>query len=328
MRQIRIGLIGCGNVAIGHATNLTRIPEAEIAALADVDESRVERLLGLVPAARGARVFADYREMLDEADLDAVEVLTPHALHYPQIVESLERGLHVLVEKPMVCSARQAYDVVKRASDRVVMVSYQRRLIGIYRMAKRLIGEGRIGELNFVHAFMAQGWLAISDGTWRQDPELGCGGELVDSGSHILDFILWATGLRPEEVSAYSQDLGRPVDVNTAAVVRFEGGAIGSLSIVGSAPPGFTQRYVFVGDRGMMTLDERGLRLREHGGEFTLEAARPPPSTTPDRAFVDVILGRRENPAPPICGLRVAELTDAIKESISRGGPVRVRHML
>ncbi|KYH36977.1 MAG: putative dehydrogenase [Candidatus Bathyarchaeota archaeon B24] len=329
MERVRVGVIGCGGIAIYHLSNLIRVPEAEVVALADVNPASRDRVLRFIPVVKNAPFFKDYMRMLDEVEMDAVEILTPHALHHKQIIESLERGLHVLVEKPMVCNTEQALDVVRRAeaSGKVVMVSYQRHLMGRFRLVKRLIAEGRIGRVRFIQAFLAQNWLEFSRGTWRQDPKLSCGGQLIDSGSHILDFVLWATGLTPEEVYAYSDNLGAPVDVNTAIALKFKEGAEGCISIIGDLPDDFIESYIFLGDRGMITLDERGLRLIERGKPYVLEASRYPQTKSPDQGFVDTILGRSENPAPPMCGLRVAQLTDAIYKAISEGSPVKLKNL-
>lgn len=329
MEKVRIGIIGCGGIAIYHLSNLLRIPEARVVALADVNPAARDRVLRLIPVVKDTPFYEDYVKMLDEFEMDAVEILTPHALHHKQILESLERGLHVLVEKPMVCNTEQALDIVHRAeeSGKVVMISYQRHLIGKFRLLKQLIGEGRIGKIKFVQAFLAQNWANFSKGTWRQDPKLSCGGQLIDSGSHILDFILWATGLTPDEVYAYSDNLGTPVDVNTAIALRFREGAEGCISIIGDSPVDFLENYVFLGDKGMITLDGGGLRLIERGKPYVLEASRYPRTKSPDQGFVDTILGRCENPAPPVCGLRVAQLTDAIYKAVSEGRPVKLKDL-
>lgn len=329
MGEVRIGIIGCGGIAIYHLSNLVAIPEARVVALSDINPAARDKVLSHVPAVKTAPFYENYVKMLDEVEMDAVEILTPHALHYRQIVESLERGLHVLVEKPMVCNTEQALEVVRKAeaSGKVVMVSYQRHLMGRFKLAKQLIAEGRIGKVMFIQAFLAQNWASFTRGTWRQDPKLSCGGQLIDSGSHILDFILWATGLTPEEVYAYSDNLGTPVDVNTAIALRFKEGAEGCISIIGDSPVDFMESYIFLGNRGVVTLDERGLRLIESGGPYILEAFRYPATKSPDQGFVDTILGRCENPAPPVCGLRVAQLTDAVYKAISERRPVKVREL-
>ena len=199
--------------------------------------------------------------------------------------------------------------------------------MGRFRLVKQLIAEGRVGEVKFIQAFLAQNWVDLSRGTWRQDPKLSCGGQLIDSGSHILDFILWATGLTPEEVYAYSDNLGAPVDVNTAIAVKFKEGAEGCISIIGDSPDSFMENYIFLGDKGMIVMDERGLRLIERGKPYVLEASRYPRTKSPDQGFIDTILGRCENPSPPICGLRVAQLTDAIYKAASEGRPVKLKDL-
>ena len=201
----RISSGAAGN-ASGHIGQVLQIPEAEVAALCDPQPG--EPSTGPSSATRGARhvrTFADHREMLAEAELDAVEISTPHTLHFQQIMDSLDKGCHVLTEKPMVCTVDHAHQVIRRAreADRVLMVSYQRHLEPVYRFVRNQVRAGDLGEIQFISALQDQGWYRAQQGQWRQDPALSGGGQLNDSGSHLLDVVLWMSGLAVEEVQAW-----------------------------------------------------------------------------------------------------------------------------
>jgi predicted dehydrogenase len=133
--MIRVGLIGCGGNMRAHLRRLVTIPEVQIVGIVEPSEENVrlakEQFRPLEPVA----VFCGHREMLAALQPDAVEISTPHTLHFEQIMDSLEAGCHVLCEKPMTCTRAEAETVCKRAEEtgKVVMVSYQRHQQALYR---------------------------------------------------------------------------------------------------------------------------------------------------------------------------------------------------
>ncbi len=107
MSKVRIGFIGTGGIAGLHARQLLALPEVTIKAVADTSAKNrgnfIEKF-GLDDAGQ----FSDYQEMLEQADIDAVVICSPHTLHFQQAHDVLSRGLHVLIEKPMTCSSAEA----------------------------------------------------------------------------------------------------------------------------------------------------------------------------------------------------------------------------
>lgn len=323
---LRIGLIGCGGIVNGHIMRLRETGEAEIAAMQDPSAAAMDALVqrhGL----DGVPRFADHQEMLAAGGVDAVLISSPHTHHYQQTVDALDAGMHVLLEKPMACSVAEANLLVERVkrSDRVVMLSYQRHYESVYRYARQLVASGELGRLSYVQAFLSQEWMQGTEGTWRQMPELGGGGELLDSGSHICDMLLYIPGQQVESVSARVDFRGRPVDINTGAVLQYQDGAIGTLTIVGDAG-GWWEDWTINGDKG--TLFIRGGRVwlkRYREPIMEVERGDMPVGSNPDRAFVDAIAGRAANETPVEIGVGVIRLTEAIWRSGAAGGaPVTV----
>jgi predicted dehydrogenase len=263
-------------------------------------------------------------------------ISTPHTLHAGQILAALDAGAHVLVEKPMTCTSAEARAVCDRAasSGKTVMVSYQRHQHALYRWMRAFIARGGLGEIQFVTAQQYQSWYEgrRAGRGWRHLADLSGGGQLNDSGSHMVDILLHVTGLEPRTVSAWQQNLGLQVDVNMSINVQFAGGPLGSIAIVGQAPGIGGAVYEDV----TITGSEAGLYYRVLGqpdnqpllqlrrsGKTEPEPELPgdmPASTDPDHAFVDVILGRAENLAPPECGLRTIQLSEAAWRSAAAGG--------
>lgn len=323
--KVRIGFIGAGGMARTHMKWLADIPEAEVVAFADPSMEAIERMHAAYPETIGLPVFTDYHEMLESVEMDAVEINTPHTQHYQQAMDVLAAGKHLLIEKPMVCSVPQARDLIRARGNKVLMVSYQRHLQGPYIYIREQIQKGIIGEVQYVAALQSQGWLRGVRGTWRQQKALSGGGQINDSGSHLIDILLWTTGLTAESVFAYMRNYDTEVDIDSALSLRFTNGAQGTISIVGDSPMWWEEFSVW-GSKGAV-LYRNGKILQRTQETEMVEVGELPPSSTPDRNFVDAILGRDEVRAPAECGLRVIELTEAAWKSAELGLPVRVAEL-
>lgn len=323
--QVRIGFIGCGGIAHGHVRNLAAVPEARIVALCDTDPNRIKALKAAHPYLKDLPEFYDYKKMLAEVEMDATEIHTPHTLHFEQIMASLEKGLHCLTEKPMVCKVSHAKTVVETAqkTGKVVLVSYQRHYQGPFRYMREVIQSGNLGEVQFVSALQCQDWQRSQQGRWRLDPALSGGGQLNDSGSHLVDIILWTTGLSVAEVFAYIDNLGEKVDINSAISLKFKNGAQGNISVVGNAPAWWEDITIW-GKVGALFYRNGQLKHVIGPGRETHEISGWPSGQSPDRNFVDAILGRAQVESPATCGLRVIELTEAAWKSAATGCPVKV----
>jgi predicted dehydrogenase len=263
--------------------------------------------------------------MLKAGQLDAVVVQSPHTVHYAQIRDSLKRGLHVLTEKPMVCTIRDAKALLRQAEKcgRVLMISYQRHFDPQFRYMRDQIRKGAIGEVEYVQAVLSQEWLRITANTWRQVLAESGGGQLNDSGSHLVDILMWVTGMKVREVFAIQENFKGEVDINATLSMRFENGALGSLSIIGNAP-GWWEDHTIVGSRGAFYL-RFGAGLVQQDALGRQKPVKLPKYTkNPDANFVDAVLGKDEVQTPPECGLRVMEVTEAAWKSAATGKPVRV----
>lgn len=323
--KVRIGFIGAGGMARAHMKWLADVPEAEVVAFADPSAEAIERMHEAYPETGDLPVFADYRKMLESVEMDAVEISTPHTQHYQQAMDVLACGKHLLIEKPMVCSVRHAQDLIRARGNKVLMVSYQRHFQGPYIYIREQVQKGVIGEIQYVAALQSQGWLRGVRGTWRQQKALSGGGQINDSGSHLVDILLWTTGLSAESVFAYMRNYDTEVDIDSALSLRFTNGAQGTISIVGDSPMWWEEFSVW-GSKGAILYRNGKVLQRTHETEMA-DVCELPPSSTPDRNFVDAILGRDEVRAPAECGLRVIELTEAAWKSAELGIPVRVAEL-
>lgn len=326
MEKVRFLMIGVGGMGREHIRRLLQVPEAEIVALADPSEAAIEQVRSRFPELAGVAAYTDYLEAIAKANADAAVIVSPHSMHFDQGMACLEGGLHVLMEKPFVAGSENAARIIAQAEtlNKHLAVAYQRHLQGRYIYIRNLIQNGELGNINYICAYQAQSWLKGSTGTWRQNPALSCGGQLNDSGSHLLDVVLWATGLEPESVSAFIDNRGTLVDIDSAVTVRFQGGAIATFNVVGSATIGWHEDVSFHGDKGTVLVRNNRTFVSKEGQREVVEVTEElPASSDPNRDFVDLILGKvSEAAAPSSCGLRIARLTEAAWKSAANGSQV------
>ena len=327
---LRIGIVGLGYIGTTVGGQFHRHADARVDALCDVDEDRLASV-GAEFDVDPDRRHTDYGAMLDDPDreLDAVLIGTPHTLHYDQVVAALDRGLHVYCDKPLTTDLERARDLVDRAErgDETLMVGYQRHLQTAFQWARERFAE-RPPE--WVTASITQGWIDDSRGTWRLNPALSGGGFLYDTGSHVLDGVLWTTGLEPESVAASMDfhDEERRVDRRAHLDVRFESGATGTFSLHGDAPS--VREHVHLwDDEGAVYLEGVQWGSREVF-EIDSDAGEYVPYVDPRReqsradAFLESVLEGVEPPATARDALRVTALTEAAYESARSGDRVPV----
>jgi predicted dehydrogenase len=322
--KIRVGMIGVGGMAQGHIERLLKLPEVEIVALADVSTLSLEKTQNRFPDGVGkAPTFADYRELLEKIKPDAVVICTPHTLHFQQAVDSLDAGSHVLLEKPMVNRVVEAHALLKKIDETklVVGLGYQRHTMPEFRYIKAKIASGEFGNVQFINALQQQGWAKGTVGSWRQDPALSGGGQINDSGSHLLDIVLWTTGLAPDKVAAFMDNRGTPVDINSALTIQFTNGAQGTISVVGDAAGWYEDITIWCDKGTFYVRNVSGFEVQgTDGSRYSPDPADMPSGSDVDTNFIHTIEGTEEIAAAPINGLRTIELTEAAWESGAAGG--------
>jgi predicted dehydrogenase len=321
MDHVRVGLIGCGGFQRHRVGNLLKVADARIAALADTSDDQMAMMAGAHPVTADLPRYHDYREMLERTEVDAVMIATPHTQHVDQIVHCLDHGVHTLCEKPMVTSVADAHRAIaaRDKSGKQAMVSYQRHFQAEFRYIRDKILSGEAGEVTYISALQCQGWKKGTAGTWRQDPALSGGGQLNDSGSHLVDIMLWITGLQADSVSAFIDNRGTAVDIDSALSIRFRNGALGSITVVGDAPKWHEDITIWCKRMMFAIRQDHGLMVQYTDGD-RFRAEHLMGGTTADQNFIDAIQGRGKVESPFECGLEVIRLTEAAWKSAASGG--------
>jgi predicted dehydrogenase len=313
-------------------------------AIADPDP---ENLAAAARAFGVERAFAGEEELLDSVEVDAVVVAVPHAAHFDCTRVALERGAHVLVEKPMVLRVDHALELLElaRRHGLELVVGYPYHWNPQALELRRQLAAGRIGPLEHVVCLFASTARELYRGhperyadvlgytvatplaTTYSDPATAGGGQAQTQLTHSAALLLFLTGLEPESVVAFTEPFELPVDLADTAAVRFRGGALGSLSSVGSILPGHDEllEYRLFGRDGHIVFDPNaGIASihDRHGREEVPvpEQAQRYPEWAPSDNLVDVVLGRTPNGSPAAIGLATVSLLDALYRSAADGG--------
>jgi len=272
--RIRLGMVGGGAGAfIGGvhrmAARLDNRFELVAGALASTAEKALAsgREIGLA----ADRTYASYQEMAEreaqrEDGIEAVSIVTPNHVHYAAAKTFLERGIHVICDKPLTATLDEARKLkqVAAASNALFILTHNYTGYPMVRQARDMIAKGELGNLRLVHVEYMQDWLTdaveqtgAKGAVWRTDPtKSGPGGATGDIGTHAFNLALFVSGLTLDSLSADVDSFveGRRVDDNAHVLLRFVGGAKGTLCCTQVAPG-----------------NENALRLRIYGTKGGIE---------------------------------------------------------
>jgi predicted dehydrogenase len=240
------------------------LPETELVAIAGLEE-RPRR--ELADRYRVEHDVPDWRELLALDDLEAVSVAVPTFLHAPIAIAALERGIHVLSEKPIARNEAEAEAMVEaaRAAGRVLDVAFNHRQRGDIQQLKRFIDAGRLGRPYYAKAWWMRRTGIPTLGSWFTRSELAGGGPLVDIGVHVLDYALFLLG-NPEvlAVSGATYDLLASSGFGSNAKSRKTGATDGKTFDVED----LASVFVRLAGGGTLVLEASWAAHRRDGDEF------------------------------------------------------------
>ena len=296
--RVQVGVIGLGSMARGHLRNLLEMPErAQVVALCDVYRPHLDEAAQVAPEAQR---FADFRSLLEQADVDAVVIGTPDHWHALPTIMACQAGKDVYVEKPTsrVVEEGRAMVEAAEANRRVVQVGTQQRSMKLYQDVVEIVRSGRLGPISFVRTWNYDNdypdgigrppdseppegldwamWLGPAPqvpynpnrfGSWRRFWDYA-GGRMTDWGVHHLDIVQWAMDVEaPEAVSAeggpFALDDNRETPDTLVATFRYPGFVCTyeSRTANGHRPEGMGYGIAFHGAAGTLLVDRRGFKL-------------------------------------------------------------------
>lgn len=192
MRKVKIGIVGCGGIANNkHLPAIQKNGNFEIVAFCDIDREKAETAKEKYGTS-DARVFIDYTELVKEAELEAVYVLTPNKSHSAISVAAMKAGKHVMCEKPMAKSYADAKLMLDTAKEtgKLLTIGYQNRYRQDSKYLKTACENGDLGDIYYARAHAVRRRAVPTWGVFLNEEEQG-GGPLIDIGTHALDITLW-----------------------------------------------------------------------------------------------------------------------------------------
>ncbi|MEX1117356.1 MAG: Gfo/Idh/MocA family oxidoreductase [Terrimicrobiaceae bacterium] len=348
-KPLQIGVVGAGWWATyAHIPALRKHRLAEVIAVQCRSQDKANRV------ARDFEVphaFASIEALLDLPELDAVVVATTPNMHYEQAKAALERGKHVLIEKPMTFTAAEARELCDLADARSVqlLISCPWHYTAHAMAARNAIHSGMLGEIRMLSILMTNPidklltgdstspthgmervYVEPSPGSYN-DPAIAGGGQIYCQVSHAAAYITFLTGLRPVEVFARFDYAGSQNDIYNALTVTLENGALVSLASTCATPLAERTYEVRVfGTHGILLLElwkGTAEMISFDGNRVTFPALQSEeiyPEGAPATNFVDAALGLAPNGSDGRLGLAAMEVIEAACLSARSGQPQRV----
>jgi predicted dehydrogenase len=329
---LKIGVIGCGYWGPKLARNFHEMPETELAWVADFREDRLAHLQQLYP---NVAITRDYREIL-RSDVDAVAIATPVWTHHSIAIDALETGKHVLVEKPLAATVREANEIAETAERRnlVAMAGHTFQYNPAVNVVRDLIAKNALGQIYYIHA------TRVNLGLFQPDINV-----LWDLAPHDVSILMHILGTAPQQTSAQGQvcvQKDRGLHDVVYMNLRFPDGVFANLRM-SWLDPVKTRRITVVGSKKMLVYDDiadtkvvvydRGAEVPpysdtleefhvsyRHGPEEPIPCEWREPLRIECEAFVRWILNGQPAPSHARFGAKVVQILEAAQKSLLNGG--------
>lgn len=297
MKQLKLGIIGLGNMGSSHAKNMIAgvVPEVRLTAVAEQDASRLELAKAYLPADFAS--FGTPEALMDSGLCDAVLIATPHYEHPALAMKAFDRGLHVLCEKPAGVYAKQVREMNERAaaSGVVFAMMFNQRTNPVYRKMHELVQSGELGAIKRVNWIITDWYrtqVYYDSGSWRATWAGEGGGVLLNQCPHNLDLLQWICGM-PSRVRAFCHN-GKWHDIevedDVTAYLEFPNGATGVFVTSTADCPGTNRLEItlewgkLVCEHDRLTLHKLDRNEREFCYDKTVGGFDRPASTTSEIA--------------------------------------------
>jgi myo-inositol 2-dehydrogenase / D-chiro-inositol 1-dehydrogenase len=321
---VRIGFIGCGGNARGHMHRLKELEGARIVGVCDL----VEAAAASAAERTGSTAYTDHRRLLERDDLDAVYLSLPVFAHGQPEFDVIERGLPFLVEKPVARDMDTAREVAARVAKAGLLTAagYQLRYAGTVDTARRELAGKRIGLV--VGRYWSDTGIGDPKAWLRQMARSG--GQLLEQATHTIDMMRYLVGEVSEVYCAAASQVLKDIDCPdfTSAAIKFENGAVGSLSTSWASSIGWNNTNVIelMYENSMLRWTYDRLDIHRDGKAEESTGASP----DLDEVFVRAV--RTNNPglilSPYADAVRSLAISLALNQSAAEDRPVRLSELL
>lgn len=341
---MRYALIGCGRISTNHIKAAIN-NGLEIVAVCDINSSHMEELLEKHNLQKNISIerFSDYKKMVEKIHPDLISIATESGKHAEIAIYCIEHGVHVIIEKPMAMSIKDANKIIQLSEEKQVKVSacHQNRFNIAVQETKKALDEGRFGKLS--HGSIHVRWNRNEEyykqapwrGTWEQD-----GGALMNQCIHGIDLLRWIFGRDVETVYGVTrQQFHHYLDAEDVgmAVVKFKNGAIATIEGTTNVYPRNLEETLYIfGENGTVKIggkstnnidiwdfsDETDRDNKNKGLEEKTSNVYGNGHTSLFADMIDAINNKRTPYVDAYAGKEALELVLAIYKSQKEGEPV------
>ncbi len=260
---MNVGIVGIGKMGLLHAAILNCIDDVNITCIAEREELIKKNLNLMLP---NAKIYDNYEKMISSEKLELVYITTPVRFHVPIASSCIDKNINVFIEKPLSANIEECKELCHNLKGKNLVhgVGYSKRFWDTFVKAKEIIDGKILGDLIYVKSSMYVSQLFRKGLGWRFDKKEGGGGVLLDSGSHLIDLLLWFFGPARSVTGMTKKYYSSEVEDFAHASIEFYGGVRGfmdtSWSIRGYRVPEITVEVH--GSNGMMIVNDDSVKFR------------------------------------------------------------------
>jgi UDP-N-acetyl-2-amino-2-deoxyglucuronate dehydrogenase len=337
-QKIRVGLIGLGSISFAHEAGFSELGElVNIAAMCDINPDEVD---SRIASYEGCKGYTRYQELLDDPNIDLVDITVPHELHYEVARAALEKGKHVLVEKPIAVKSEQGAELINLAREKGLRfsVAENTRFVTAYQKAEEILKQDILGEILSVRTLIAgsEVYRIKNPALWHGKSPYG--GVILDSAVHNFYLFKWLFG-GVREVLGFASKLVPEGEMEDNGLIlgHLANGAEFQLNISCTFEIPWTERVEIYGSRGGMLIDQltnpvvkyylgsndidgstiEGVPFDPLGWKFSSMVAEI-------RDFVEAVVENRPPLINPADALYALQAVEAVARSIETKQPVLV----
>ncbi|ADL08330.1 Gfo/Idh/MocA family protein [Thermosediminibacter oceani] len=340
MEKLKIAVIGCGSIARKHIKAIAENKDKlELTALCDIDPQKTEQLAAGYQQLTGKepgkiKKHTDYEKILKDQEIDIVAITTSSGIRPKIAIGALDEGKHLILEKPMALSTKDADHITKKAEQKglKVTVCHQLRFLPHIQKLKEIVNSGTMGKI--VHAAAAMRWNRSNEyyssspwrGTWKHD-----GGAFMNQAIHLIDLLLWIMG-PVQTVYAETGTFIKKIEAEDAgaALLRFKNDALGVIEAsVCVYPENLEETLGVFGEKGTVVIGGKTLDIVK---TWNIKDQKPYETEKEQKdlhvlLYEDMINAVKENREPLINakeGQKAVELVLSIYKSSLTKKPVKL----
>jgi predicted dehydrogenase len=258
--ELKVGLIGAGGIAQAYVRVFEGMTGARITAVADV---RAQAANAIAKTVRGT-AYPSHRALIEEADVDAVLVCSPPSTHPEIVLLAIERGRHVMCEKPLAIDVKSAAEMVAASEQAGVVftMAAKFRFVDDVIRARKIVGSGILGELmTLENAFASR---VDMTRRWNSDPTIAGGGVLIDNGTHSVDIVRYFLGPIDEVMAVEGKRVQNLAVEDTASLMlRTADGVLATVDLSWSVDRANDTYLMLYGSQGTISIGWNGARYRQ-----------------------------------------------------------------